>query len=50
MALSDVASVATYRVDAGKTAGLALGIMAAFGLAALIAAASYDGPFNYCCQ
>jgi hypothetical protein len=45
-----VASVATSRVDAGKTAGLALGITAAFGMAALIAAASYDGPFDNCCQ
>jgi hypothetical protein len=50
VALSDVASVATSRVDAGKTASLALGIMAAFGMAALIAAASYDGPFDNCCQ
>ncbi|HEY9506153.1 MAG TPA: hypothetical protein VIQ27_09290 [Gemmatimonadales bacterium] len=50
VALSDVASVATSRVDAGKTASLALGITAAFGMAALIAAASYDGPFDNCCQ
>jgi hypothetical protein len=50
VALSDVASVATSRVDAGKTAGLALGITAAFGMAALIAAASYEGPFDNCCQ
>jgi hypothetical protein len=50
VALSDVASVATSRVDAGKTASLALGITAAFGMAALIAAATYDGPFDNCCQ
>ena len=50
VALADVSSVATSRVDAGKTAGLALGITAAFGMAALIAAASYEGPFDNCCQ
>lgn len=38
MALSDVASVATSGVDAGRTAGL--------GMAALIAAASDDGPLT----
>jgi hypothetical protein len=46
--LADVESVATSRVDASKTAGL--GIMAAAGIAALIVAASYDGPFDNCCQ
>jgi hypothetical protein len=50
VALADVASAATSRVDAGKTAGLALGITGAFGIAALIAALSYDGPFDNCCQ
>jgi hypothetical protein len=50
VALSDVASVATSRVDAGKTAGLALGITAAFGMAALITAATYNGPFDSCCE
>lgn len=48
--LADVTSVATSHVDAGKTAGLVLGIVAAVGAAALIAAASYDGPFDNCCQ
>ena len=48
VALLDVTSVATSRVDAGKTVGLALG--AAFGLAALVAVATYDGPFDGCCQ
>ena len=50
VALSDVASVATSRGDAGKTASLVLGITAAFGMAALITAATYDGPFDSCCQ
>jgi hypothetical protein len=50
VALSDVASVATSHLDAGKTASLALGITAAFGMAALITAATYDGPFDSCCQ
>lgn len=46
VALADVASVATSHLDAGKTAGLALGLLAALGAAALIAAASIDGPFD----
>ena len=46
VALADVASVATSHPDAGKTAGLALGVVAALGTAALIAAASIDGPFD----
>jgi hypothetical protein len=50
VALSDVASVATSRVDAGRTASLVLGIGAALGMAALITAATYDGPFDSCCQ
>ena len=50
VALSDVASVATSRVDAGRTASLVLGIAGALGMAALITAASYGGPFDDCCQ
>lgn len=46
VALADVASVATSHVDAGKTAAIGLGIVAALGITALIAAASIDGPFD----
>jgi hypothetical protein len=46
VALADVASVATSHRDAGKTTGLVLGIVAALGTAALIAAASMDGPLD----
>lgn len=46
MALADVASVATSHLDAAKTSGLALGIVAALGTAALIATAGIDGPFE----
>jgi hypothetical protein len=48
--LADVTSVATSHLDAGKTAGLVMGIVAAVGAAALIAAATYDGPFDNCCR
>jgi hypothetical protein len=50
IALADATLVATRHFSAGKTAGLGLGVVAAVGTAALIALASWDGPFGSCCQ
>jgi len=48
LALTDVREVATRHVSAGRTAGLVLGIGAIVGV--IVALASFQGPFDNCCQ
>jgi hypothetical protein len=46
IALTEVTSVATSHVNAGKTVGLGLGHVAVLGGALLIAVSTIDGPFD----
>jgi hypothetical protein len=51
VALVDIRHVATSRTGTGESVGLVLGIGAGIlALAAVIAAASYDGPFSSGCS
>jgi hypothetical protein len=50
VSLPDVTAVETHHFSAGKTLGLGMAVVGALGIAALIAAATIDGPFDTCCQ